>query len=342
MKFLYITFLQIVCGSLFSQPIITYQNDKNGGREMYITTPISAKKVKSDLRYDEWNLEVRYANGQIKKLGKYLMGMRQGEWKHFFEDGTLAFQGTFNNGVGIGIHRHFFHNGKNRKIRTYENSSPTDFTITYNSNGDTASLIVYENGEKVKDVIYNSGVVTETNYQKRQKEGVFLIRNKAGLVLERGSYTNNLKLGEWLCFDEKGEVTASYIYTEKDTAKELQLKSICNATPNEVDSGKVFVIVEKSPEFEGGENAMLSFLSRNINYPNYSRDNDYQGKVLLFFEVSDKGKVEYIEPRGNMPYSELTDEAIRVLELMPDFKPGYQQGKAVRVQYVIPVFFRLM
>jgi len=107
-----------------------------------------------------------------------------------------------------------------------------------------------------------------------------------------------------------------------------------------VEEPKIFTIVEQPAEFPGGDGELMKFLQKNIQYPQMERDNDISGKVLLRFVVMEDGSVADVTVlRGTSPG--LDKEAVRVVKTLPKFKPGRQQGKAVRVYFNLPVIFRL-
>jgi protein TonB len=94
------------------------------------------------------------------------------------------------------------------------------------------------------------------------------------------------------------------------------------------------------PEFPGGEGELMKFLQKNIQYPQMERDNDIQGKVIVRFTVQEDGSVADVNViRAVSPG--LDKEAVRVVKIMPKFKPGRQQGKAVKVFYNVPVIYKL-
>ena len=99
--------------------------------------------------------------------------------------------------------------------------------------------------------------------------------------------------------------------------------------------------VEQMPEFpDGGMSGLMQFLSKNIRYPVNAQKNNTQGRVTVQFIVNADGSVSNIGIiRGVDP--ELDGEAVRVISTMPNWKPGMQKGKAVRVKYTVPVMFRL-
>jgi protein TonB len=108
----------------------------------------------------------------------------------------------------------------------------------------------------------------------------------------------------------------------------------------EEDDDFIFITVEEMPEFPGGVGALLNWISSKINYPQIALENGIQGRVSCNFVVEPDGSVSNVEVmRGVDP--NLDKEAIRVLKLLPKFKPGMQRGKPVRVKYSVPVRFRL-
>ncbi len=113
-----------------------------------------------------------------------------------------------------------------------------------------------------------------------------------------------------------------------------------SATQDEEEGALAGVIIEDQPEFPGGVEAMYKFLQENIKYPPLALENGIEGRVYVTFVVEEDGTIT--EPRV------LRDigggcgrEAIRVVKLMPKWKPGKQSGKPVRVQYNLPINFTL-
>lgn len=103
---------------------------------------------------------------------------------------------------------------------------------------------------------------------------------------------------------------------------------------------EVFVIVEEMPSFPGGDKALMEFIYSNIQYPEIAKENNIQGRVILRFCVTYKGAVDQVTViKGVDPA--LDNEAIRVIKLLPPWKPGKQGGKPVNVWYSVPVTFQL-
>ncbi len=98
--------------------------------------------------------------------------------------------------------------------------------------------------------------------------------------------------------------------------------------------------VEDMPEFPGGEKALLNFVAKNTIYPEPAIENDIQGRVFIRFVVSKTGKIINATVLRSV-HPLLDKEALRVVNSMPQWKPGYQNSKAVNVWYTIPITFKL-
>lgn len=106
------------------------------------------------------------------------------------------------------------------------------------------------------------------------------------------------------------------------------------------DNDVVFEIVEQMPEFPGGNSELMKFLAKNIKFSIEAQKKRLTGRVIAQFVVSKNGDITNPKIiRSVCP--ELDGEALRVIGLMPKWKPGMQRGKAVNVKYTIPVVFRL-
>jgi protein TonB len=132
------------------------------------------------------------------------------------------------------------------------------------------------------------------------------------------------------------------IHTEDDQSQRQMQTYIPPPPPKQEEEAteEIFVVVEKQPEFPGGNTAMMKFLSDNIRYPVIAQENGIQGRVICNFVVERDGSITDAQVvRGVDP--SLDREAIRVIQQMPRWEPGKQRGAAVRVRFTLPVVFRL-
>jgi len=127
--------------------------------------------------------------------------------------------------------------------------------------------------------------------------------------------------------------------TLKDTIQTQKSQSeVADVSPvNE----EIFTHVEQMPQFPGGEKALMEFLSKNIKYPEIAQQKGIQGTVVLRFVVDKTGKITNNVTKLRSLDPSCDEEAIRVIKLMPKWKPGKQKGEAVPVYYTLPVRFRL-
>ena len=106
-----------------------------------------------------------------------------------------------------------------------------------------------------------------------------------------------------------------------------------------VDDPK-FVIVEQQPEFKDGLKALYRFLSENMKYPAIARESAIEGTVYVGFVVGRDGTIRDVLVKRGLGGG-LNEEAVRVIQLMPKWNPGKQNGKAVSVAFTLPIKFKL-
>ncbi len=179
-----------------------------------------------------------------------------------------------------------------------------------------------------------SGTITDL-------DGNFVISMPVGATLSV-SYIN-MKTKE-LTITEKliGKIKSLKVYLEGEITTKTQEVVVVGYGGGEEASDEVpvFRVVEEMPEFPGGMGECLKFLGKNIKYPVEAQKAGVQGKVIVQFVVEKDGNianpkvVRSIDP-------DLDGEAIRVISIMPKWKPGMQKGQPVRVKYTVPVTFRL-
>jgi TonB family protein len=125
----------------------------------------------------------------------------------------------------------------------------------------------------------------------------------------------------------------------QDTGKVSETKSEIKKA-DQPQEEMVFTVVEKMPEYPGGDDARVKFMVENIKYPGEARKNGVQGIVYVSFVVEKDGKINSIKTIRGIGGG-CDEEAERVISLMPAWKPGLQRGKPVRVQFNMPVRFAL-
>ncbi len=109
---------------------------------------------------------------------------------------------------------------------------------------------------------------------------------------------------------------------------------------DESSENMVFTVVEKMPQFPGGDKELLRFISKNIKYPQDAREEGITGRVVSSFVVTKEGNIRDVEIIRSVSPS-IDKEAARIIGSMPKWTPGSQRDRAVDVRYTVPISFRL-
>ena len=108
-----------------------------------------------------------------------------------------------------------------------------------------------------------------------------------------------------------------------------------------VEDDQPFLIAETMPSFQGGDlNTFRAWVQSNVRFPQIALENGIQGRVVLTFVIEKDGRLTNIVVL-QAPDRSLSDEAVRVLQKSPKWKPGKQRNQTVRVKYTLPVDFRV-
>ena len=114
------------------------------------------------------------------------------------------------------------------------------------------------------------------------------------------------------------------------------------APPSEpaVDSLGIYTLTENQPEFTGGQQSLIRFLQKNLRYPAEARENNIEGKVVAQFIVDEKGGISDIRIIRGIGAG-CDEELVRVIKLMPNWKPGLNNGQPVKANMILPCTFKL-
>jgi TonB family protein len=301
-----------------------------------------------------------YPNGKPQRLISGGETMLDGEYKIWGINGQLSFLGYYKNNLKDGEFQQFDSTG----VSIHKGSYLEGKLIS-------GEVIVQDIWYKVPEVPakYTNGDETFENFLKRKSQQIALLKNLSyGKTIEL--LIDISKTGEITKLDTPGTISpldfeilkvlfdpapvfapATVENIPVDSEMKLYLyfseegiRLISNRQDNvksniEGESG-AYTNVEEMPEFPGGILAMRQFLAINVRYPVFAQVNGIQGKVYVTFVVQEDGSVSNINiAKGIHPV--LDSEAIRVIKLMPNWTPGKQKGKPVKVSYTVPITFRI-
>lgn len=120
----------------------------------------------------------------------------------------------------------------------------------------------------------------------------------------------------------------------------LPAQAQTNSTSTANREEEVFTVVEQHPEFPGGMNKLANYLRKNLRYPEAARNAKLEGRVLVSFIVTAGGHIEDVYPLKS-PGMGTAEEAVRLVQNMPNWIPGKQSGRPVNVRYNLVVNFIL-
>lgn len=141
--------------------------------------------------------------------------------------------------------------------------------------------------------------------------------------------------------DDDVEIDDELDLDDIDADQDMEIEIVEFEEEEEEAEAEIFMIVEDMPSFKGGDlNKFREWVVKRLVYPEIAQENGISGRVILTFVVNENGSVSNIKVlRGVDP--SLNNEAVRVVQSSPNWTPGRQRGKAVRVQYTLPVNFQL-
>lgn len=147
-----------------------------------------------------------------------------------------------------------------------------------------------------------------------------------------------LMLGNMSCTSEKKQADESVTEQTAPASEPVQAPADTPA-PAETEE-EVYTVVEQMPEFPGGVQKLLDFISQNIQYPQTAMKQNVQGRAIVQFVIEKDGSLSNFNVLRSV-HPDLDAEAVRVVKSMPKWKPGMQKGEPVRCKYTLPVMFKL-
>jgi len=125
---------------------------------------------------------------------------------------------------------------------------------------------------------------------------------------------------------------------KNDVQSKLENKDTIQSNATDTNKERIWFVNEHSPQFPGGDKALLQFIHDNLTYPTDSADQGISGRVVLKFVVTEDGSLSDIQVIKSLDPA-CDKEAIRVVELMPKWIPGKQGERVCRVYYNLPISF---
>ena len=126
-----------------------------------------------------------------------------------------------------------------------------------------------------------------------------------------------------------------------EMTQETVIEELVNmSAPEEEIAQEVFTIAEIMPSFPGGNSRFNEFISKNLKYPRRALKANIEGKVIVSFVIAENGEVSDVEVLKGLGF-DCDEEAVRVLQSSPNWIPGQQMGRNVKVRIMLPLTFNI-
>lgn len=293
--------------------------------------------------------------GQKAASGMMKNGKKDGEWKFWTANGVLIEVSNFRDGELDGKSSEYYGEKWLKKETNYRNGQRDGLTRLFDENGHLYQTKNYRNdeldGEYTEYTWYNNREMplVKYNFRDGKKEGKYQEWHTNGQIRAEATFRSDTlftdvevtysngyktKAGDSYYCAELRNTRIFAMLGESKFEEELELCEM--NTYNNVQT-----YPDDQPEFIGGIAAMQKFISDSTRYPKRCKDAQLGGTVYVQFVVEKSGKtnlVRLVKGANNCP--ELNNEAIRLVQSMPKWKPGMMDGKKARCYYTIPVKFK--
>jgi TonB family protein len=235
----------------------------------------------------------------------------------------------------------YFPNGEKKQVGTYLLGMLNGDVYTYYPNGHLNTIIQYgvqhpaPNSYIVRQPVYKTCNDSIGKHLAVDGNGSFVIyTDDFKQIKEQGPIKVGLKDGEWKGIEVRSKTPATFTETYQSG------KFISGVSVDADGVSHPYDKMEVQPTFSGGIENYYHFLSYNIRYPAYEKENNIQGQVIAQFIVESDGSLSDIRIMRS-PSQGLGIEAKRVISMSPKWIPGLKRGVPVDEQYAIPINFSL-
>jgi len=333
--FITIFFISSVC--LAQKPAITYLGAD--GRPTKIRDSAVLIRTISSLipGTNLYPFKENFITGEVFRAGKTSKTNEvalDGDCTMFYPSGKRLFHAVYTQGK-VQTDTTFFPNGTVFLVNKYIYHIPDSSKL---SRYTTERLITACNDSTGKALI-TDGNGLFVNYQPQINKSLLpntphrAYYNGYNTLNEEGSVKNGQKDGAW----NANEPGSTYAYTEEYRYGKLLMGESTDKTGKKYK----YTVKEASASFPGGIKAFYDYLGKTMRYPSRARELRVQGKVYITFIVEKSGKITGIRVLKSVN-DDMSAEAVRVIQVSPDWVPGQQNGIPVRQQYTVPISFALM
>jgi len=252
---------------------------------------------------------------------------KNGSYKAFdLYNGKLRSETNYVNNEIEGKETQYFESGKIKRETQYAKGLKSGETYGYFESGAIETAYFFKDDKEIEPRIY---------YYENGVKKMTININPKNYETENNDFSNyyTVYYGSFELFDSLANKICEGEYVDGELEN-------TNCNKETISDEMLDPAVEEMPVFPGGDNELLKFLYGRIKYQAIAKNNSVQGLVVLSFVVLEDGSINDVKIlRGIDP--SIAEEAVRVVQLMPNWSPGKVQGKPVKVSYKLPVRFKL-
>ena len=197
-----------------------------------------------------------------------------------------------------------------------------------------ADAAVHGNGKDYLSLLYRQATGTGYGHITNKFNSINL---KKRIVMMNRQKT---RFGAWKLAAVLPVAALLLMFGCKPAAEKTAVAEPETTVPQQANTDEICDMPEESPEFAGGTEALYQYLAENIQYPEQAKTDGVQGRVMVRFVVEKDGSITGAEVLRGIGGG-CDEEALRVVNEMPNWTPGKQNGEAVRTQFNLPVVFKL-
>lgn len=261
---------------------------------------------RDDMKRLQGKVKIFRITGSLCSEMNYVDGLRDGYYAAYHANGNLATKGLYEVDNRLGMWEYWYDNHQKQREEIYT----PDGKLKIDNYWDNRGKQLLKNGTGFYEYTDELDVTTEKGYFKDyQKDGAWVGYFEDGKMYFQEEWQAG-KLIKGVSHDLKGD---TYTYTEAE--------------------------YHTTPYFHGGMAELVKYLKKTMKYPKEAQRTGVEGKVSVRFTVDTEGNIKDVQLINSISY--LNEEALRIVQTMPQWKPALLRGQKIVSQYVLPITFKL-
>jgi TonB family protein len=274
-----------------------------------------------------------FDNGQLRNVAEYKNNRLHNEQIDYWKNGVIQHKRNYLNGIQEGEEIQYWEDGSVRSKRNYLNDKTEGLWLTYHLNGKLSMKSEYRNGEAIyKTTFYENGQIEDDFKIVENEYKIYKSYFESGILKSETKIYLNTGNKSQSVYNEDGKIKSQEYYDKNGNQIENLSEEL---KPFENTDSQIYTISDQSAEFPGGFDGISKYVAVNFD-ENIAAE--IAGRIIVRFVVEKDGSISNVEVIKSLS-NESSKEAIRVIKSMPKWKPGKNNGKAIRLQFTLPLNF---